>query len=147
MVWADITASLTWWKQADCYRAGVEKVSTSTMHKLMSRPLSIDDFEAANIDCYSQQLCETVEYLNRLINAYNASDDPAEKKQIWEYAIQILPQSYMQRRTVMFSYAALRNIVRQRKGHKLSQWSSFIDWCHTLPDSWMIFDEEETVHE
>lgn len=147
MVWADITASLTWWKQADCYRAGVEKVSTSTMHKLMSRPLSIDDFEAANIDCYSQQLCETVEYLNRLINAYNTSDDPAEKKQIWEYAIQILPQSYLQRRTVMFSYAALRNIVRQRKGHKLSQWSSFIDWAKSLPESWMIFDEEVSQFE
>lgn len=29
MVWADITTSLTVWKQFDTYRAGIEKISTS----------------------------------------------------------------------------------------------------------------------
>ena len=37
MVWADITAPRYWWNEFDTYRAGVEKVSCSTMHKIMSR--------------------------------------------------------------------------------------------------------------
>lgn len=140
MVWADITAPLTWWKQANCYRNGVEKISTSTMHTLMKHELTADDFEPCNDGCYGQRLLETVDYINELIRAYNAEQDPETKKKIWEYVIQILPQSFLQKRTVMFSYAALRNIVRQRNGHKLSQWSSFIDWAKSLPESWMIFE-------
>jgi hypothetical protein len=27
----------------------------------------------------------------------------------------------------------LRNIIKWRRGHKLSEWASFIEWCHTLP--------------
>lgn len=137
-VWADITAPLTWWKQFDCYRMGVEKVSTSTMHKLMSRELTLDDFEAANFDCYGGHLMATVEYLNELIRKYNATEDRDEKRALWEYAIQILPQSYLQKRTVMMSYAALRNIYRQREGHKLYDWEYFRRWVESLPESWMI---------
>lgn len=25
--------------------------------------------------------------------------------------------------------------------HKLKEWKAFIDWAHTLPESWMIFDD------
>jgi hypothetical protein len=72
---------------------------------------------------------------------YNETEEPAEKERIWRNLIQNLPQSYIQKRTVMMSYAALRNIVKQRKGHKLREWKTFIDWARTLPESWMIFDE------
>ena len=48
MVWADITTSLTVWKQFDTYRAGIEKISTSTMHTLMRRELTADDFANTN---------------------------------------------------------------------------------------------------
>lgn len=137
-VWADITAPLTWWKQCDCYRFGVEKVSTSTMHTLMNRELTEGDFEPCNGDCYSQHLFETIGYLNSLICEYQKETNPDVKKRIWEYAIQNLPQSYLQKRTVMMSYAALRNIYRQREGHKLGDWKIFRDWVETLPESWMI---------
>lgn len=148
MVWADITTSLTVWKQFDTYRAGIEKISTSTMHTLMRRELTADDFEPCNGDCYGQHLLATIDYINELIRAYHESKDPAEKKAIWEYVIQILPQSFLQRRTVMMSYAAIRNIVHQREGHKLAAWQDFIRWAHTLPEAdKLIFDQEETVHE
>ena len=39
-VWAEITAPREWLIQLDTYRFGVEKVSTSTMHTLMKRPLT-----------------------------------------------------------------------------------------------------------
>lgn len=52
--------------------------------------------------------------------------------------IQLLPQSYIQKRTVMMSYAALRNIYQQRAGHKLNEWNDFRMWVGSLPESWMI---------
>ena len=140
MAWADITAPLTWWKQFDCYRFGVEKISTSTMHTLMKHDLTADNFESASEDCYGQRLLETIEYINDLIRQYNKVTDTEVKRKIWEYAIQILPQSFLQKRTVMMSYAAIRNIVRQREGHKLEDWRIFIDWAKTLPENWMIFE-------
>lgn len=32
-----------------------------------------------------------------------------------------------------FSYQCLRNIVKQRKGHRLPEWAEFIAWVRTLP--------------
>ena len=140
IVWADITAQRSWWLQFSTYRIGVESESESTMHTLMAKEITPDNFEAANGDCYGAQLLETIDYLNELIKAYKNETDPVEKRKLWEYAIQILPQSYKQTRTVMMSYAALKNIVRQREGHKLGDWKVFIDWAHTLPFSYLIFE-------
>ena len=33
----------------------------------------------------------------------------------------------------MFSYQCLRNIVRQRTGHRLPEWAVFIEWVNGLP--------------
>ena len=138
-VWVKIKSGLDWWKQFDTYRAGVEKVSTSTMHTLMKRPLTEDDFEH---DCMNDDYLHYVlDSINTSMEAWRYEKDEEFKKQIWRSIIQALPESYLQERTVMISYAALRNIVRQREGHKLNEWKQFIDWAHTLPYSWMIFDE------
>ena len=141
IVWADISAPREWWLQFDTYRIGIEKVSESTMHTLMSRKITPDDFEPANGDCYGEQLLDVIDYINELIEAYQKETEPESKKKLWEYVIQVLPQSYLQTRTVMMSYAALRNIVRQREGHKLGNWKQFIDWVHTLPFEYLVFDE------
>lgn len=312
MVWADIAAPLYWWKQFDCYRAGVEKVSTSTMHTLLKRPFKMHDFyfndlpgykkepdqfipevdesneqwkefngykvssegriiglngqeikgvlhkdgyrfiwfnkhivpmhriiakcfcdgykphlvvdhkdgnkqnnKAENLEwvtqrenirrarinnlqpnpskafsgkltekereevkkiydseMYSQReigkmfgvshsvigaivnnkysylggkpnLYKTfakpiVNLLNRYREEYFDSTDPEEKKAIWDSIVSLLPESYIQKRTVMMSYAALRNIYRQREGHKLREWQQFREWVQSLPESWMI---------
>ena len=137
-VWVDITAPRYWWNEFDTYRFGVDKVSCSTMHKLMDRPLTVDDFDVDD----KEDPCFKVifKYLNILIQSYKEQLDPTEKKKIWRHIIQMLPQSYVQKRTVCMSYAALRNVVRQRKGHKLTEWQTFIDWANTLPHSWMLFE-------
>lgn len=139
MVWADITAPLYWWKQFDCYRAGVEKVSCSTMHKLMSREVTIDDFEHDELieHIFENRILEPI---NMAIRTYSKEENPETKAQIFRGVVQYLPESYLQKRTVMMSYAALRNIYRQRKGHKLPEWQAFRDWAESLPESWMITD-------
>jgi hypothetical protein len=136
MAWANIDAPRYWWTEFDTYRYGVEKVSCSTMHKLMAKPLTEDDFEIDDRASIGPKL--TIDYLNSLMNEYKEEEDPVEKKAVWRHIIQNLPQSYLQKRTVMMSYAAIRNIYRQREGHKLAEWQAFRKWAESLPESWMI---------
>ena len=41
----DITTPLYWWKQMDQYKIGTVTDSTSTMHKLTSKPITLESFE------------------------------------------------------------------------------------------------------
>lgn len=140
MVYADITAPRYWWMEFDTYRNGVEKVSCSTMHKLTSRPLTMDDFEH---DGLLDEVLEDFIYLANNSIKHIKGELPIkateeDQKNVWRGLIQGLPQSYLQKRTVMMSYAALRNIYRQREGHKLKEWAQFREWVESLPESWMI---------
>ena len=141
MVWADISAPRYWWTEADTYRLGVEKVSCSTMHRLTARDLTADDFEEDPDSVGNRYMAQTVDALNTFLKNYRLcreNGNMAEALRWWRALIRQLPQSYIQKRTVMFSYAALRNIYRQRAGHRLSEWRLFLDWVETLPESWMI---------
>lgn len=44
VVYADITAPLYWWKEYDTYKVGTVANSTSTMHKIHSKPITVYDF-------------------------------------------------------------------------------------------------------
>lgn len=133
VVWADVTAPLYWWKEADTYRLGAEKNSCSTMHSVHKQAFGYENFQGGEDD--KAELDGVIHTLNDLRSEYLNSKDKA----VWLKIIHLLPNSYMQTRTCMFSYAALANICRQRKGHKLQEWATFIDWCRTLPESWLIF--------
>lgn len=87
---------------------------------------------------FEQYVKPLIVELNRLRDDYIASDNPDEKQEIWDALIQILPESYIQRRTVMMSYQAIRHMYEDRAGHRLVEWQQFRDWCETLPESWMI---------
>lgn len=153
---ADIDAPRYWWTEFDTYRAGVEKYSCSTMHRIHAREFTHDDFahghvigrgwsEADNFNGAKPEdaLNTTIAMLNQCREKYlvcKEIKDIGRAKMFWWQLIQLLPQSYYQRRTVKMSYAALRNICRQREGHKLDEWHQFIDWAKSLPESWMIFE-------
>lgn len=44
-----------------------------------------------------------------------------------------IPMGKMLKKIDFFSYQCLRNIARQRKGHRLPEWAEFIEWVRTLP--------------
>ena len=44
LVSLDITAPLYWWKEFDTYKVATVANSTSTMHKIHSKPFELDDF-------------------------------------------------------------------------------------------------------
>ena len=46
----------------------------------------------------------------------------------------MLPESWLQTRTVTMNYENIRNMYFQRRNHKLTEWSeSFIKWVESLP--------------
>ena len=130
--WVDITAPRFWWTEFDTYRVGVEKNSCSTMHRIMAKPFTDEDFAADALPG------GVIADLNALRSAYHETEDPDEKKRVWRRLIERLPQSYLQKRTVMMSYAAIRTMCHQRAGHKLQEWHDFIKWAHALPRNWLF---------
>ena len=146
----DMTAPLHWWKQMDTYTSGKVQNSTSTMHTITRKHLSMEDFAVnyINDDSISLHMIQnTIDYINNLIDVYNMeSTTAAEKAGLWRAIIDILPSSYMQRRMVFLSYETLANIYNQRKGHKLAEWKEFLEWIEKLPYSEFItgkFKEDE----
>ena len=127
IVSVDITAPLYWWKEFDTYKVGVTANSTSTMHKIASKPITMDCFENGEM-IYSFTIAELE--MNRL--KYLETKDKNE----WKRLIVNLPSSWLQTRTVTMNYENVRTMIHQRTNHKLTEWArDFIEWAKTLPYS------------
>ena len=143
MVSVDITAPLYWWKEFDTYKVGTVANSTSTMHKLASTPITFDCFEMddfENLRVYDNEPYNTdtfvtdiwddiINYCETLRLRYNETKD----KKYWKELIRILPEGWLQTRTVTLNYEVLRNIYFQRRYHKLTEWHKFCEWIESLP--------------
>ena len=123
-IWIDIKAPLYWWKQMDQYKVATCTQSESTMHTLMKRRLTDADFEDGIMLFTLADL--------------NARIDDAD----FDWVNRHLPQSFLQRRVLTCSYETVRNILRQRAGHKLKEWDVF---CTAMKDLWYYnwIQEEE----
>ena len=126
----DITAPLYWWKEFDTYKVGTVANSTSTMHKIHSKPFSRDDFSCDKCSPGALDALDAlIAYMEKTRLAYVETKD----KSLWYDLIQLLPSSYNQMRTVTMNYENLVNIYFARKDHKLDEWHVFCDWIKMLP--------------
>lgn len=157
----DITAPLYWWKEFDTYKVGTVANSTSTMHKLTSKPITLDCFE---IDDYKGMelfleeddkhsidwdVKDIIAFCEKLRQKYLETKD----KRYWKELVRWLPESWLQTRTVTMNYENLLSMVHQRGNHKLNEWSgnddeslaNFISWVKTLPyANELIFNQTAT---
>jgi len=136
VVWMDITAPLYWWKEFDTYKIGTVANSCSTMHKIHEKEFTLDDFSHEHLLNVGTSLLEkTIEVLNLWRNVYIKGNMiyPKKSKEIWWQMIQSLPSSYNQKRTVMMNYEVCATIIKQRTGHKLTEWKDFVDVLKGLP--------------
>lgn len=140
IVTCDITAPLYWWKEMDQYKVGTVTDSTSTMHKIHSRPIGEQDFslDKLNRSNYYMML-ELIDHIEAARLRYLET----EKKEDWMQIIQMLPSSYNQLRTWQANYAVLRNIYHARKNHKLEEWQDFCSVIETLPYAKELITNEE----
>lgn len=145
----DITAPLYWWKEEETYKIGTTANSTSFMHKGISKPFELNDFEIDTLTNSRQEISTKdkkewekdweyiINRLNKLRNEYLKT----KNKSIWRHILQILPESYLQTRTVTMTYENVFNMIHQRMNHKLNEWSgkddsskpNFISWAKELP--------------
>lgn len=153
-VYVDITAPLYWWSEYDTYKIGTVANSCSTMHKIAAKEFTLEDFSCEHLmgdeafafplgggwrglDALEVLKC-TIEALNNARKRYLTTKD----KKYWWQMIQLLPNSYNQRRTVMLNYEVLANIYKSRRDHKLDEWHAFCDWIQTLPYSELIVGKQ-----
>ena len=149
VVYVDVTAPLFWWKEFDTYKVGTVANSCSTMHKIHAKEFVLDDFTHENLRPRALNiLMETIKELNywRDIFLNGGTDDSdgtvrvfePKDKEAWRQMIELLPSSYNQMRTLMFSYEVLANIHKSRRNHKLIEWHKFCDFIEQLPYSEFI---------
>lgn len=135
----DITAPLYWWKEFDTYKVGTVANSTSTMHKLASTPITMDcfemgDFEDCKIDMSIENFWQS--YLIPTLEQLRLKFNETKDKRYWKELIRLLPESWLQTRTVTMNYENVLNMYQQRcvHPHKLSEWSVlFKEWVESLP--------------
>lgn len=84
-----------------------------------------------------RELFERCYYWESIIDALNALRDKYLETKDYRYfrnIRQLLPMSYLYRSTITMSYENVLNMVRQRKNHKLTEWSvQFMEWVRSLP--------------
>ena len=156
MVTVDITAPLYWWKEFDTYKVGTVANSTSTMHKLTSKPITLDCFEIDDYDPHdldipldgmdgvpvevSALVQVILDGCENLRKKYLETND----KRYWKELVRWLPEGWLQTRTVTMNYENLLSMVHQREHHKLTEWSgtgyelvtpTFIKFAQNLPYS------------
>lgn len=125
----DITAPRYWWSEFDTYKIGTSANSCSTMHKLASYPITKDMFEIEEGSSESDWQF-IIGYLERVRLDYVKTKEMKYFRQLK----QALPEAFLQKRTVTMNYENLFSMVRQRKNHRLSEWSNdFVSWVTDLP--------------
>lgn len=164
VVYADITAPLYWWKEADQYKVGTATNSCSTMHKIHADEFNLADFShehlIADVEEAGYEILVDGEQCTDIfvtpksmlmltvgcLNNYRKKFLETKDKKWWRQMIQLLPSSYNQRRTIMLNYEVLANIYHARKNHKLDEWRQFCKWIESLPYSEIITGAKNGVN-
>jgi hypothetical protein len=106
------------------------------MHKLFDKntEIKLDMFEY-HVEAEKQSVLSALKSLNYLRDVYFEVQDQKSKDSVLASAKRILPESYLNMRTINMNYATIRNILLQRRHHRLKlEWQEvFCKWITTLP--------------
>ena len=136
-------------KEFDTYKIGTTANSTSTMHKLTAKPITIDCFEIDDYDPLATEEIETginlsgEELIIQFCESLRKKYLETKEKKYWKELVRWLPEGWLQTRTVTMNYENLLTMYHQRKDHKQNEWSgkdnkyylNFIGWIKSLPYS------------
>lgn len=142
LVSMDITAPLYWWKEMDQYKVSTVTNSCSTMHKLHSKQITIDNFSFDKDledlvlfdgeEGYSDvgwMFKDLITYCEVLRQKYLETKDV----KYWRALVQMLPSGWNQLRTWTGNYQNLQEIYKWRRNHKLQEWNDFCKIIKALP--------------
>ena len=128
------------WSEFDTY--GFQpKNSCSTMHKLFIKDRCIREDQFIYHPYDEEALQDTIRQLN-VLRALYFNPATEDKNEILRRAKALLPEGFLQRRTVATNYQQLRNIYHQRKNHRLPCWTQVIcPFIESLPYSKELITE------
>lgn len=120
-------------KEFDTYKVGTVANSCSTMHKLDAYPITREMFSWDNVGDLGAEFWVTVDAIiaecERLRQMFKSTGD----KTYWRALVQLLPESWMQKRTVTLNYQVARAMYFARRNHKLTEWHTLCDAFLALP--------------
>lgn len=113
------------------------------MHKIASAPITLNNFKFdsdlfdlplnpkdANEGNFVDAVSDIINTCEKLRQLYISTND----SRYWKALIEILPESWVQKRTITMNYENLISMYHQRKSHKLPEWrEDFVEWVKTLP--------------
>lgn len=134
----DVDMPRYWWSEADTYHFNT-KNSESTMHKLLNNnnPITLDDFVICDED--TEWWINTVNKLESMRKEYKkiqkTTKDSVAMTRLLVRAKRMLPEGFLQLRTLDTNYEEVRNMCFQRGSHRLKEeWVDiFRIWAESLP--------------
>ena len=138
----DIKAPIYWRKEYDTYKVGTVANSTSTMHKIHSKPFEMGDFST---DHMTPEAIEAMKLMVDSLEKIRLEYMETKDKSLWYSLIQLLPESYHQMRTCTMSYENAVAMYNARHNHKLAEWHTFCDWVCDLPYFTELFPYAEKI--
>jgi hypothetical protein len=120
ITWFEVEAPRYWWSEADTYRLS-SKQSESTMHTLIK---DLND-NSNNIKRLFEDRCLT--YPQEVKMKVILDDKSLSETEKLIELKQMIPEGFLQKREWCLSYKTIKNIIEQRKTHRLPHWKVFID--------------------
>lgn len=134
-VWADFDMPRYWWSEMDTYHFNT-KNSCSTMHKLMETTLTPEALAYCyeDIDILNAVL-KRLATIQKIYQEAKVNGDSEMMNRCLLRGKRLLPDGFLQMRTVNTNYEEIANIYHQRKHHRLKEeWiETFCAWAESLP--------------
>ena len=126
----DQTAPRYFLVEQDTYKIGMTSLSESTIHTLLRDGVTEKDFAIHN-EIERNVVQQSIHAINAVRDLWLKDHDPK-----WIQTVKaILPECFMQKRTIEMSYETARRIYEQRHDHPLPEWREFCAFLETLPHS------------
>ena len=123
----DIVAPIYWWKEFDTYKVGTVANSTSTMHKLMSKPITIDCFE---IDDF-----ENIEFPEEFQRAeLKYPTDPDVIQMVLIPYLEYLRQQWLKLQELIQLPSGDAEYIKSLEKRAKKIWKELVRW---LPEAWL----------
>lgn len=122
------------WSEFDTYHFNT-KNSCSTMHKLLSKdPITLDMF------VYDKKDETLMSFIITKLEEIRVEYQETKNVELLKRAKQLLPEGFLQKRTIDTNYEELLTIYHQRKNHRLDEWKQFCKELENLPYFKMFID-------
>lgn len=119
-VWLDVVPWRGMWQELDTYKVATVRNSCSTMHKLGHRDLTPADFQDEDMQEDDVDLAYLAK-INRMGRAYR--EGGCKDASLLMRLKHRLPEGFLQRAGLHFSYETALNMFFQRWNHRVPEWT------------------------